>query len=547
MKTLRFFLSLGLAALVALTAFAKDAKPKKPKATDAEKARWETEVKSFFEGTNVLTIDIQIPPAGIKALEAYQWQWNQKEVTRPTALATIKEGGHTYTNVDIHLKGSAGSFRSINDNPAMTLTFSKESKLQRFHGLDKLSLNNSVQDSTLVSEKLCREVFLTAGIPTPRAGHALVTLNGRKLGMYVLLEGFNKAFVARHFKNTSGNLYDGGFVKDINAHYDTNSGDHPEDQSDLKALLAAVGEKDLAKRRTALGKSLDVDRFLTYLALDVMLWNWDGYAMNKNNYRIFSDKDSGRLIFMPHGLDQMFWKPDGPILPSMQGMVARSVLEVPEYRAAYLDKIRQLRKTVFTAEKLTNRVNQITAFLQPALRSHEASAADNQKSDVENYVTQIASRVKNIDRQLASMDNRINFGTNGQVNLVGWESRKVFSNPALEQTRSGEKALLRSAANGSTIGLWRTSAWLEEGKYVLQGRVKTTGIKGDPGDSHPGVSLHVAGQRAPKPLLGDADWNDFKFEFSVSDPMAEVEFVAELRASAGEALFDQSSLQLLKR
>ena len=97
----------------------------------------------------------------------------------------------------------------------MTLNFDKNAKGQRFHGLSKLSLNNSVQDPTLISEQFSREMFLKAGIATPRASHAVVELNGRDLGVYVLVEGFNKQFLRRHFKNAEGHLYDGGFLKDV--------------------------------------------------------------------------------------------------------------------------------------------------------------------------------------------------------------------------------------------------------------------------------------------------------------------------------------------
>ena len=29
-------------------------------------------------------------------------------------------------------------------------------------------------------------------------------------------------------------------------------------------------------------------------------------------------------------MDQMFWKPEGPIMPGMRGLVAKSVMQIPE-------------------------------------------------------------------------------------------------------------------------------------------------------------------------------------------------------------------------
>ena len=127
--------------------------------------------------------------------------------------------------------------------------------------------------------------------------------HGRKLGLYVLVEAFNKQFLKRHFKNIQSNMYEGGFIGDIDAELEVSSGDHPNDQSALKTLVSAAQEPDRSKRFARLEQALEMDRFITFLAMEVLLVHWDGYSMNVNNYRIFHDLDSNRLVFLPHGLD----------------------------------------------------------------------------------------------------------------------------------------------------------------------------------------------------------------------------------------------------
>jgi hypothetical protein len=142
-------------------------------------------------------------------------------VRRPRTYVrvTIEEGTNIYSNVGIHLKGGPGSFRELhsnrhdsgpdnNDMPAFTVNFEHFVPGQKFHGLKKIHLNNSVQDDTRISEKISRELFEAAGVPAPRAGNALVTFDGRTR-MYVLVEGINKQFLKRYFKDPSGNVYDG--------------------------------------------------------------------------------------------------------------------------------------------------------------------------------------------------------------------------------------------------------------------------------------------------------------------------------------------------
>ena len=78
---------------------------------------------------------------------------HRSQAERPSVPATVREGELVWTNVSLHLKGAAGNFRSVDDKPALTLNFDKLADGQRFHGLQKISLNNSVQDSICVHEK----------------------------------------------------------------------------------------------------------------------------------------------------------------------------------------------------------------------------------------------------------------------------------------------------------------------------------------------------------------------------------------------------------
>ena len=166
------------------------------------------------------------------------------------------------TEVAIHLKGGSGSFRGIDDKPALTLNFDRFHKAQYFHGLDKIHLNNSVQDPTFMTENICGALFRSAGVPAPRATNARVELNGRDLGFYVLLEGFDTLFLRSHFQNPYGRLYDGGFCVDITAPLQVLSNTGPKDRADLRALMLAAQEPDPGKRWRRLEPLLDLDRFI---------------------------------------------------------------------------------------------------------------------------------------------------------------------------------------------------------------------------------------------------------------------------------------------
>src|ERR1041384_4847526 len=119
---------------------------------------------ALFTNSIPLQIEISIAAESVRIL---------KQDSRRYVRATVFEGDHVYHDVGLHLKGSAGSFRQIDDpKPAFTLSFNQFDSRQRFHGLRKIHLNNSVQDASYLNELLAGEVFRQAGGPATRVHHA---------------------------------------------------------------------------------------------------------------------------------------------------------------------------------------------------------------------------------------------------------------------------------------------------------------------------------------------------------------------------------------
>ena len=503
----------------------------------------------LFSGSEIRKVRIEIPKDGLAKLRRYHWDRSGAHEERANVPVTVKEGTTVYTNVALHLKGAEGSFRPVDQNPAMTLNFDKFAPGQRFHGLQKISLNNSAEDPTFLTEKICRELFAAAGVPVPRADYAEVELNGRRVGLYVLVEGWNKQFLRRYFKNPNGNLYDSGFIRDINQKLEKNSGPDPQDQSDLKALVAAANEPDLTNRLARLEKVLDLDLFITSFAMQIMMWNWDGYVMNINNYRIYHDPDSDRLTMMPHGLDQMFWEPTGHILPNrIRGMLARSVIQMPECRRRYQERLSQLLTNVFNAPTITNRVLQQAARIRPVLIERNQHTAKDHMHLVAVLCERIAQRASSIAQQLGGPGKAIKFDSTGAARLSDWKPKTDYGEPSFaEQAGTDHNRWLHiSAPNGSSVGSWRTKIFLEAGLYRLEGKVKTRGVVSDPGDPRFGVGLRTSNRRLTQKLSGDNDWTAVTYEFDLPE-RADVEFVCELRAAKGEAWFDAGSLRLIRK
>ena len=54
--------------------------------------------------------------------------------------------------------------------------------------MERMTLNNSIQDPSMVNTCLSYRVFAAAGNPAPRCNFATVSVNGKDLGLYVHVE-----------------------------------------------------------------------------------------------------------------------------------------------------------------------------------------------------------------------------------------------------------------------------------------------------------------------------------------------------------------------
>jgi len=336
--------------------------------------------ETLFHELQVYRIKIDLSPAAQEAL---------RKDPRSYVRASLREGGQTLSEVGVRLKGS-GSFQGLEKKPSFAIKFNEFMPGQKFKGHAKLLLNNSQQDPTCLCEMMGGEIFRAAGVPAARVTLARVELNGRDAGLYTLVEAANRDFLSRHFKKSKGNLYEGSNL-DVTDRLELDSGDTAVDQTDLKALATAVQEPDAAKRWSRLGGLLDVDRFISFAAVEVLTWHHDGYSMDRNNYRIYHDPASGQMVFLPHGLDSLFTKADGAFIPEWKGLVAKAVLESPEGLRRYRERLAGLLTEIASADKLHARLRELSTTIRPAVGENDSSATrafDDAVLRLSNHITQ---------------------------------------------------------------------------------------------------------------------------------------------------------------
>ena len=461
----------------------------------------------------------------------------------------VEEGKAPYEDVAVKLKGAAGSFRPVDERPALTLKMDKLRAGQTFHGLDKWHLNNSVQDESLLHEALCADLMAAAGVPCARVSHARVRWNDRDLGLYVVKEAFDKRFLSRRFEKDGGNLYDGGFCQDVEAPLERDEGKGKVDRLDLAELAAASREPDLVAREKRLGARLDVEAFLTFVAMERMVGHWDGYGQNANNYRLHFRESDGRAEFFPHGMDQTFQDPEAPILDAPVALVADAVMAVPAWRKRYRERLVELLPLFDAERSLLPRLRRLVARLKPAVDAMGAGAAAAQAARVRDLEAALVARAESLREQVKRPDPLgVEFDKKGRAFVAGWKPVVEGGQPRLEQEdRAGRRAYGIDAGAGAAVASWRRRVVLAKGRYVLEGQVAVAGVVPRRDAEGTGAGLRVSGAVRKGGASGSGAFKATSFEFEVAEAQASVELVAELRADKGRAWFAVESLRLVRK
>ncbi len=362
------------------------AEPKAPKSE-----RKAASGEDLFAEQRIHDIQIDLPEAAAESLRKDSKQY---------VKATVQCDGTTFRDVGLRLKGGS-PFEGLAKKPSLMLKFNEFVKDQEFQGRSRILLNSAHQDPTFLCEALGSELFRSADVPAAKVTFAMVRAGGKQIGLYVVAEAANKDFLTQYFKKTKGNLYEGA-KNDITDKLEKDGGDDSTDQADLRALAEALKDPDLDARWRKLTPLLDVERFAAFAAVEVLTGHHDGYAMDRNNYRIYQDPTSGQLVFLPHDFDQIFTKADEPLIPEWKGLVAKTVFSTPAGQKLYFKQMAGILADGFKPDTMQRRINDLIALVRPALVGGDAGVLKAFDDGTAKLRRRISSREEFLRQQLGS-------------------------------------------------------------------------------------------------------------------------------------------------
>lgn len=120
---------------------------------------------------------------------------------------TVVIDGEAFKNVAIRGKGNTSLSQVTNDRYSYKIEFDHYTDALTYHGLDKLCLNNIIQDNTYMKDYLCYQMMQQMGVAAPLCSYAYLTVNGEDWGLYLAVEAVEESFLQRSYGSDYGELY----------------------------------------------------------------------------------------------------------------------------------------------------------------------------------------------------------------------------------------------------------------------------------------------------------------------------------------------------
>lgn len=423
-------------------------------------------ITNLFNKDDIMEIDIDID----------EKLWNEladNAMEEEYYSANITINGETYYNVGLRAKGNTTLSQIANDDTtdrySFKVKFDEYIDGQTLKGLEKLALNNMMQDTTYMKEYLSYDLLNKMGVSTPAFQYASITLNGEPWGLYLALEVMEESYIERYYGTTDGNLYKPETTnmaknnmpmeqgKEINGPMGRNtggadlvySGDEHSNYSTIfeNAIFDYTNEEDydkiiamiksLNEDINNIEKHLDLDEVLRYFAVNTFVVNLDSYASNmKHNYYLY--EQDGICLILPWDYNLAFgafqggsasnvinFPIDNPVADSLESSpLIGKLLEVEEYKEKYHEYLNEIVQDYVNSGVFTETINNTDNLIGDYVKNDATAfyTYDEYVASIPELITYGVDRAKSIYAQLSGSQSSTstgNMATNLNLSALG--------------------------------------------------------------------------------------------------------------------------------
>jgi spore coat protein CotH len=285
-------------------------------------------------------------------------------------------------NIGFRLRGNTSLSAQ---KKSFKVSFNTYSQGAKWNGLEKLNLNGHHNDPAHIRAKLCWDLFRDANLPASRTSFVKLFVNDEYRGIYTNVEHIDEEFVKLHINGIGrSNLYKCFYPAPLQfISYDSNVykeevfgrrpyqqkiNDFADDYRDLARLIEIINNTSVGEFPCALESVFNVDRYLRYTALEILMGHWDNYAYNQNNYYLYKNELSGLFEYLPYDLDNTLgidwvnneWANRNVYQwshPTENRPLFTRIMNNANYRKRFSNYLNQYLQNVFTVNNITERIN----------------------------------------------------------------------------------------------------------------------------------------------------------------------------------------------
>jgi spore coat protein H len=292
----------------------------------------------------------------------------------PAMLKTNKK------RFDIDLVYRGSHIRKL-DKKSYQVTFYKP---KTFRGAEVIHLNAEYQDPSLLRNKLSLDFFSEIGTLSPQSRYVFLNINGKNEGIYLELESVDERFLEKR-KLAKGAIFyavdgDANFSlisdldketkKSLELGFERKYGTEKEDYF-LQELILKINTISQASFEREIGRYVDVDKYLCWLAGVVLTQNYDGFV---HNYALYRNGETGIFEMIPWDYDATWGRDvngrvmDAGYVPitGFNTLTAR-ILTVPTFRKQYKEMLLKLTSHQFTVDFMKPKIQALHEQIRPYL------------------------------------------------------------------------------------------------------------------------------------------------------------------------------------
>ena len=311
-------------------------------------------------------------------------------------VADIQYRGLRVRNIGIRSRGNT----SRNEKkPSFRLDFNRYTTKGTFLGLTALVLDNSVQDPSLIRERIAMAFFARIGVQAPRESYARVFINGDYLGVYTIVEALDAHFMAqladsagylfqfrlaetKYFGEDLGNDFQPYSVKFERQNHDKDA--ETLVYTALREMLRQINGPNDGAYRGMVEKYFDLSQFMTHVAIETFLSQEDGFLgiHGMNNFFLYRQGSSNQHRIGPWDQDKVFASIDSGIFERAdENIWFRRAIAIPELRSQYLSALERCARSAVEDDWLMQQIVDSAALVQAAVRADRNKPSSNDEFD----------------------------------------------------------------------------------------------------------------------------------------------------------------------